>query len=547
MPSIHRQRLRSILAHAFIVLLLFQTTSCNYFRVREAEPSEVPSIKTTGRLDKRFIVHYQNELYTLDEVDVDESSLIGKLSLSTDSALYEEGRGFRYKKENKAILHEVHIYVKADAPAPEIGAQGIPFSDIEKMDVIEWDSGKTVASYLLTGVGIAAATFVIVFIIVLLTKSSCPYVYVNNGEAFVFTGEMYGGAIAPNLERDDFMPLPGLTAENGIYQLRISNELKEKQYTDLAELVLVEHDPEHRALMDSKGGIHLIKQELSAQKALANGSSDITSSLAAVDQDVFFFNEATHSQNSVELTFDRPEDATTANLVLTAKNTLWFDYLVGEFFSKFGGSFDMWLDKQKELTKEERLATIRQQEFPLSVYVKVDDKWELVEEIQTVGPLANRDFVVPLDALPASQTQVEIKLETGFMFWELDYAAMDFIPHEDLNLHVLQPSSAIDHEGVDRASLLAFADEQRLAQETTGDVCELHYPQLEPAPGQTFSAFLHARGYYEWVREFSGLPEVSELQKFKEKGHFSDYSRAEYVKLISEDLEAALQLETTNP
>jgi len=31
-----------------------------------------------------------------------------------------------------------------------------------------------------------------------------------NGDAFEFMGEIYGGAIFPTLERDDYMPLPNL-------------------------------------------------------------------------------------------------------------------------------------------------------------------------------------------------------------------------------------------------------------------------------------------------------------------------------------------------
>jgi hypothetical protein len=53
--------------------------------------------------------------------------------------------------------------------------------------------------------------------------------------------KLYGGAIFAPLERDDFMPLPNMVPTEEEYRLRITNELKERQYTNLAELWVVQH------------------------------------------------------------------------------------------------------------------------------------------------------------------------------------------------------------------------------------------------------------------------------------------------------------------
>ncbi len=46
---------------------------------------------------------------------------------------------------------------------------------------------------------------------------------------------------------------------------------------------------------------------------------------------------------------------------------------------------------------EERLKKISENNFPLSIYIRKNNSWQLVEEIMTVGPLAYRDFVIPID------------------------------------------------------------------------------------------------------------------------------------------------------
>ena len=72
---------------------------------------------------------------------------------------------------------------------------------------------------------------------------SCPYIYANTANGFAFAGEIYSGAIYAPLERNDYLTLPQLIAENGNYKLKITNEQQEIQYTNLTELFVVDHIP----------------------------------------------------------------------------------------------------------------------------------------------------------------------------------------------------------------------------------------------------------------------------------------------------------------
>jgi type IV secretory pathway component VirB8 len=66
------------------------------------------------------------------------------------------------------------------------GEKQIPVEDIREIRIVEQNTGKTVASYVFSTLGILAGASVVLFIILLLTKSSCPYVYVDDGEGFCF-------------------------------------------------------------------------------------------------------------------------------------------------------------------------------------------------------------------------------------------------------------------------------------------------------------------------------------------------------------------------
>ena len=80
--------------------------------------------------------------------------------------------------------------------------------------------------------------------------------------------EMYGGAIYSSLERDDYMPLPNLKDFNEEYQLKISNELQERQYTNLAELVVIQHPENSSVIIDKNGTIQTIISPFSPSKAI---------------------------------------------------------------------------------------------------------------------------------------------------------------------------------------------------------------------------------------------------------------------------------------
>ncbi|MCO6476039.1 MAG: hypothetical protein J5I94_05420, partial [Phaeodactylibacter sp.] len=364
-------------------------------------------------------------------------------------------------------------------------------------------------------------TLAILTIYIALTKSSCPYIYTYDGEAYLFQGEIYGGAIQRNLERHDFMPLPLLQPVDGEYRLRLSNELKERQYTNLAELVVVNHPEGSAVLLDSRGRPQLFSNPIPPQQALSEGGADLSAVLRSTDRAAFLFNEAEPEEKAVHLSFPKPEGACTARLLLNAKNTLWLDYLFGEFSQKFGSFHDTWLDKQAQLPAEEHWRQTVEQEFPLSIYLNTQNGWELVEHLPTVGPLAARDFAIPIDLNKVSGDQVELRLQTGFFFWEIDYAAMDFTDPQAMDISRLQTTLAVDQDGVDRRAELAADDEHYFAQPEPGMVAELRFPTVPVPEGKEQSVFLHAKGYYEHVRDYRGIPDFSELRKFRAPGHFS--------------------------
>ena len=514
-----------------MVLVIFHAVGCKYYKVDSVSTSEFVNILNIGKIHKYFIVHSGSKIYSLKEIEANPTIVSGNIEAAQQSVYYSEERNKRIKGAEKNIVNEVHIYMKEDAAQIQPGHVELPLTDINEIRIIDRNTGKEIAVYALVTVGAIA----IISAVVALTKSSCPYVYVNDGETFVFEGETFGGAIAKNLEREDYMPLPSLKIDEGNYKIRISNELKERQYTNLLELIVVEHTSEQSVLLDKTGNPQFIGN-LSAP-ILANSSSgeNILPLLEEKDSKVHLFNDDSYSKNEIIMTFKKPLSTAEAKLVLKGKNTLWFDFLFGEFLEKFGGYYANWMEKEAKSSTDARMQKIIDNDFPLSISILKNGAWQPVDYLLTVGPLAPRDFVIPLDVSDISSNEIKIKLQTGFMFWELDYAGVDFDESKEFRTTVLKPSLAIGTGSKDWKAALENADDQYMVQENVGDVTELIFKVPLSLQDQPHTTFLKTQGYYELIRDFEGLPELVELEKFKAPGHFSDFSRERYLNVVNLD------------
>ncbi|WP_395044567.1 hypothetical protein [Flavobacterium sp.] len=486
--------------------------------------------------ERYIILHSGNELWHLNNVVLNQDTK--EITATLDSVNYSHSlyqlsankTSMRYKASKSDKTFEIHFYIN-DALQKTMGSQvSIPFSSIVKTNVYQTDTGRVIFSVLGYTVGVAA----FILIIIAATKSSCPFVYIKNGETYNFVGELYPGAILPNLIRTDYLPLQDFNSIDNDYELKITNELLEIQHTDLAQLEIVNHPLNCSVLLDQNGNQHSISElNFPTDVVIDDFSSDIKPSLKK-DNIIYEFDRQksqNNNWNTIILKF-KNQKSKQAKLVLTAKNSLWFDLLYGKFNEQFGSYFNKFQKEQSKSPAEKSIKWRNEQGIPLSVYIKNNNEWVLIEKINPVGPLAFRDLVIPFNSENIETENIEIKLECGFKFWEVDYAAIDFTKDIDLEKQQINPYSAIDNLGNNVTHLLDKEDNNFLTQPNIGDEVVLKYHINPPKNGEKQSVFLKNRGYYEYIRNYKGIPNFSKLKKFKLEGALSKYSEQEYKKII---------------
>ncbi len=526
---------------AFILII----SACNYYKVMLAKTGDGTAtysvIDSLKNMNRYFILRHNEMAFYMKQLELskDQRSVSCTLEYLPANHLFSSQKGNYSKKYRKSdpdqseIVNEVHFYIK-DSSKLQPGSFTLQLEEIEKIEMIQHDKKRTTNSYVIGTVVTVLGTAALAGIIALALKTSCPFVSAYDGKDFSLQGEIYGGAIYPQLSRKDYLPLKMAPLADGTLQLKISNELKENQFTDLARLWVVSHDKGTKIASDEKGNLYNIVQPLLPFSAILNQHKNILPEIRMADDYKIVYMEDTSRKdalNEIILKFKKPLHSKKAKLLLTLKNTYFLDLLYGELAMGLGNYYNSFVKLQKKKSADELLKWVKNQSIPMMVSVNTVSGWKNQASITTIGPLAFRETVVAIDLSSVYSDEVEIKLSSGFMFWEIDQASIDFSANEFIKLEKLNPISAIDENSNDVLPALSNEDAVYLSQPVIGNVATLVYkPTVKPSATIQQTYILETKGYYEHIRSFQHEPDFSFLKQFRKPGAFPAYGVKLYKK-----------------
>jgi hypothetical protein len=499
---------------------------CSYYKVNTRQGATAEQVIDFQKNSKYIILHHEHQVWQLTDISADNNLLTGVLARNYGHKYYltTDSDGInRYK--NREVLDEIHIYATKFTVGAKDSAH-INMGDITRIELYDPAVEATVASYVLSGLGVAALAFVTLMIIVLATKESCPFIYAYDGEKYRFIGEIYSGSIHPPLERHDYLALPGIKPVQGEYRLKISNEIREIQNTNLAELEVYDHPQGVEVLVD-KYGKHQTIADAQAPVSASNLLGEDVKSRIGVRDTLSYLGDGLGKDQAQEdgliLRFDRPKGAASAKLVIRAKNTFWLDYIFGKFHDLFGIAYGRWQEKQKSASADGLRRWMLEQKIPLIVSVQRNGEWEMRDYYNLTGPMAYRDDVLCLDLEGLGEGPVYVKLEAGSLFWEIDYVGMDFSRDLPVQRTVISLKTAVNEKGEDVKDLLSADDGKYYIQPEIGNQAILAFNALLGSSGAR-TIVLHSKGHYQILRNPSGRPDREYLESFREKGQLAKFS-----------------------
>ncbi len=501
-----------------VLLMAFSTMSC--YSKRKLQSSRLSKLSLQ---ELRFIVMDPNtpktNMWLLSNVEVKEKILSARVDRATPTFVQQF-----YALNKKGHRHDVLLHVK-----PEItNAYGdtlsthLNFADITKIQVFEPDAGKVVG-LVLASVVVAGAAF-------LLIACNCPYVYTESLDGVQLEGELYAGAVYPQLERHDWLPLQNLQAVDKQYRINMANKLPENQHTNLLELEVIDHAPGIRIFFDKNGQIHTLSHLQSPTTATNVSGADVLAEVLTEDDNIFLGdlqNDRPDATERLTLTFAKPATARQAKLMIHAKTTDWLSYVYHEFQGELGEYGPKMRQKYARKSAEQNQAWMQRQKMPLSVWLETTHgKWENVDYFHAPGSIAFKNDVLPIDLSRIAGDSIHLRLEFGFHFWEIDYAGLDFSPDVPVHQQALSPVSAITNTGADVTQAIARDDEAYYDQPNINDEARVTFAAPPLPAGQERSLILHAKGHYEIYNEpVAGRPGIFQLLSWNKENALPRLSR----------------------
>jgi len=513
-----------------LVFALLNLTGCRYYyKVSRPQGSFQDTIETSVSDQKTILIIAGENVYELSQAEITNSEISGIIKPMYGYSRHiqtKPDRPNRYVKAREShILKEVQIFVN-DFEKPADNRVSIPLERIHKIEMYDQDVGATVGSWIIGGVGLVTAGFAAFFILLLIFKESCPFIYVFDGEEYAFVGEIYSGAIQPQLERHDYLRLPLLDKQSEIFQMKISNEIKEIQHTNLLELWVFDHAAGVEIITDKYGTSHTLSDLQPPLSAVNFSGKDMLTLVANKDSLVYIGEnplEQLDITDGLILEFDKPAAAENAKLVIRARNTFLLDYSMKRFQYLFGNAYYNWQERQRAVPAEQLTQWTLDQNIPLSVYVERNNEWVFVDYYNIIGPMALKDDVlsIPLDLTP--EEPLRVKLEYGAYLWEVNYVGIDYSDQAQITRHVVPLQSAINQLGENVAPLLAADDNLYYIQPEIGDEALVTFA-LPAMTHESRSIILHSKGHYQVIREPSGRPDRQNLESFREPGQFNRFT-----------------------
>lgn len=547
----------------YIFLVICISGCANFYKpvIQDTNtPDEVEVSIQTIPSNKYFILHVSDgvnslnksdRIYSMTNIIVDNSNMtLTSTLMNVDPTHFQyiNAKRMNYRYDNEEVLNEVHIYAKDDPSASLGRSYVLPFSQIEVIELIEHDKKRTTRQNW-GAVGITLGVAIVATVIIAAVSdinyfsnrtsttpnSSCPYVYTFEGNEEILQGELFGGAVNRPLERKDYLPLKKVQIKEDI-RLLIRNELQERQFINTADLMVIEHEKGVQANVSTDGRIYQVISPVVPASASLNDHRDVLNEVIKSDGMTCSFDDSVgnHPGNELVFNFENPGTTHKAKLVLQVKNSYWLELLYEDYVSRYGNRYEDWQDKQNNRTREDMTQWMREQLIPLSVSMLSSTGWKEITTLNPIGPLMSRQVIIPIDVQAFSPKPITIKLSCGFMFWDIDYAALDFAMDGPVKTTTLKPYSALDENGRDILPKLLSDDDQYLTQLEAGNYAILKYIFGNPiSPSKSYSLIVLGKGYYEPVRKYDNKPDREFLKKFRKPGELAAFSKRKYLSIMN--------------
>lgn len=388
-------------------------------------------------------------------------------------------------------------------------------------------------------IGMLLGAGLIVILIALATKGSCPFIYSFDGEKYVFDAEPLGGAVAKAWERTEYSKLAHLREVDGAYKLRITNEVYETEYIDEMSLFVVDHPKGSAVTMNNDGSIFALKEMQSPVYASDESGNDLMPFIKGRDEITWMtkmpVNDGNKLRHKISLGFNKPIDAKKAWLVYNTGTTHWGSVMISEMLQLYGTGLQVHYSKLNEKGDyyNKTMNFLQREElYEMNLMMKTGDKWESQGLLQGGGPFKTDERVIELDLSNVQGDVVELQINPPVGFWTLGYFGITYEAPLPATGTEVKVATTKDISGADISTLINTSDEKYHMMPKTGDWFSAEYRAPAGKEGLERTVFMKTRGWYDiHMPVLTREPDLKTLFGLVSKpGEVVKFSNERYIK-----------------
>jgi hypothetical protein len=538
-------------------ILIFSLTCChNYYKATKPragsisqKASVVDSLYKQGRY---FILRSGNQAYYIDDIVLSEDGHTIQCTLDTLPRVHQlyltKGRRGKMQYKVRApddlnVLNEVHFYIAPESNLTA-GHYTLQIDQVQKIEIIEKDKTRTTISHVLGGLAIGIGVTAVIGIIAVASYTpppvpsgsiSCsPQVYTVGNNKSELNGTLCSGAIYASLKRTDYLPVNNMKINSGELNLILRGEKNEELMMKDFQLIKVTHNSGQKILVDKNGDALAYEHPVIPEHAFIGAGKDVVNDITAPDEKYYSFtNEAENGSSHVVLDFKKPAGASSGRLIIRGKNSGWAYYVFNEFKKLYGENYHSLIQKKDNENPVKVLQCEIDQSLPLLVSVKDGKDWKLVDYFFTPGNAAARDMIMQLNLDDfKNEDHIQIKLQTVYMFWDVDYVAMDFSNYQAVSVSYIMPSKFYKSGNISQP--FKFSKDDTSYMHINGnEQLHLAFNVNDNDRGKESTYFLAGNGYYHDNTVFKEKARLTELRKCSGKGGFDKFSRRKFEEVLA--------------
>ncbi len=353
-------------------------------------------------------------------------------------------------------------------------------------------------------IGVLLGAGLVVILLALATKKSCPFIYSFDGEKYVFDAEPLGGAVAKAYERTEYSKLANLKEVDGVFKLRITNEVYETEYIDEMSLFVVDHPQGTEVTMNNDDSIFALKGMQRPIYAMDESGNDLMPFVKAKDEVMWMtkmpVNDGNKLRNKISLGFNKPDGAKKAWLVYNTGTTHWGSVMISEMLELYGtGLHDHYakLNEKGDYYNTTMNFLQREELYEMKLMMNKGGKWESQGLLQGGGPFKTGERVLELDLTGVEGDRVEVQMNPPVGFWTLGYFSITYEPPLPATGREVKVASATDNNGNDVSGPVSLSDEEYHLMPRTGDWFNAEYKAPAKQEGFGRTVFMKTKGWYD--------------------------------------------------